>query len=115
MPLPEIADYPTAYGYRFCPLCAAPLERRTDDHRQRLFCPRDGWVFYPATTLAATVVVEHAGGVVLLRRAIEPDRGMWHLPIGHVEFGEHPADAAVREAREETGLELGEPAFLDFE
>jgi ADP-ribose pyrophosphatase YjhB (NUDIX family) len=115
MPIPDIDAYPTRLQFRFCPLCAAPLERAAHDGRQRLVCPRDGWTHYPTPNLAATVVVEHAGGVVLLRRAIKPDIGIWHLPIGHLEFGEAPADAARRETTEETGLLLDEPVFLDFE
>lgn len=115
MPLPEIDDYPRRLHFRFCPLCAAPLERRLHDGRERLACPNDGWVFYPTPNVAATIVVEHAGGIVLLRRAIEPDAGIWHLPIGHLEFGEPPAEGALREASEETGLALDEPVFLDFE
>ncbi|HET9221969.1 MAG TPA: NUDIX hydrolase [Roseiflexaceae bacterium] len=112
---PSVDDYPARLQYRYCPLCAAPLERALRDDQERLVCPRDGWVHYPTPNLAATVVVEHAGGIVLLRRAIEPDVGIWHLPIGHIEFGEPPAEAARREADEETGLVLDEPAFLDFE
>lgn len=115
MPLPEIDEYPTCYRYRFCPLCATPLLRRADHDRVRLVCPADGWTFYPSPNLAATVVVEHQGGVVLLTRAIEPDRGIWHLPIGHLEYGEAPSDAARRETTEETGLELDEPVLLDTE
>jgi ADP-ribose pyrophosphatase YjhB (NUDIX family) len=91
------------------------LQKREDDHRTRLFCPKDGWTLYPMPNLAATAVVEHDGGLVLLRRAIPPDLGIWHLPIGHLEFGEYPADAALREGEEETGLKLADPVFLDFE
>jgi ADP-ribose pyrophosphatase YjhB (NUDIX family) len=115
MTLPEIDDYPARLRYRFCPLCATPLERAERDGRERLVCPRDGWTHYPTPNLAATVVVEYEGGIVLLQRAIEPDVGIWHLPIGHLEFGEPPADGARREAAEETGLQLDEPVFLDFE
>ena len=97
MNLPSIDDYPARLRFRFCPLCATPLERRIDAGRERLVCPADGWTHYPTPNLAATVVVEHAGGVVLLRRAIEPDAGIWHLPIGHLEFGEPPEAAALRE------------------
>lgn len=48
-------------------------------------------------------------GAILLSRiaqgATADFDGMWTLPGGGVEFGEHPRDAAVRELREETGLE----------
>lgn len=114
-PLPLIDDYPAPFRLRFCPLCATPLTRRVQDERARLVCPSDGWTFYPTPNLAATVVVEHADGILLLRRAIPPDHGIWHLPIGHLEFGEPPAVAARREVAEETGLVVDEPTFLDFE
>lgn len=113
--LPTIDDYPVRLRFRFCPLCATPLIRRRTTEAERLVCPADGWTHYPQPYLAATVVVEHAGGVVLLRRAIPPDEGIWHLPIGHLEFGEPPAAAALREATEEIGLDLDMPVFLDFE
>jgi ADP-ribose pyrophosphatase YjhB (NUDIX family) len=113
--LPAIDDYPARLRFRFCPLCATPLERRMAAGGERMVCPADGWVHYPTPNLAATVVIEHDGGVVLLQRAIPPDVGIWHLPIGHLEFGEAPDAAAQREAEEETGLELADLAFLDVE
>ena len=97
--LPRIDDYPARLSFRFCPLCATPLIRRRGGEREQLVCPADGWTHYPMPYLAATVVIEHAGGVVLLRRAIAPDVGIWHLPIGHLEFGEPPAAAALRLAK----------------
>jgi ADP-ribose pyrophosphatase YjhB (NUDIX family) len=115
MPLPEINDYPERLRFRFCPLCATPLERAIQDERERLVCPKDGWTHYPTPNLAATILVEHAGGIVLVRRVIPPDVGIWHMPIGHLEFGEHPVEAARRETFEETGLLLDQPVFLDFE
>src|SRR5437016_2981759 len=115
MALPEIADYPAVYRYRYCPLCAAELEKRCDGERERLVCPRDGWTLYPMPALAAAVVVEYEGGVVFLRRAIKPDVGIWHLPHGHLEYGELPTDGAARETHEETGLTLDDMSFLDYE
>jgi len=52
------------------------------------------------------------GGLVILsgdrflvvRRAREPKAGLWELPGGFCDGWEHPADAAVREAREELGV-----------
>ncbi len=44
------------------------------------------------------------GDSVLMVRHVGPDRAYWTLPGGAVEAGEMPAEAAVREMREETGL-----------
>ena len=50
------------------------------------------------------VVIELDGGVVLIERANEP-KG-WALPGGFIDYGEPPADAARREVKEETGLDV---------
>jgi 8-oxo-dGTP diphosphatase len=54
-------------------------------------------------------VVIDASRILLVRRAKDPGRGLWCLPGGRQELGETVAQAAVREAREETGLAV-EPA-----
>ncbi|MBS2554081.1 NUDIX domain-containing protein [Catenulispora sp. NL8] len=51
----------------------------------------------------STVVTDAAGRVLLLRRT---DSGNWALPGGTMELGESLTQCAVREAREETGLEV---------
>lgn len=59
-----------------------------------------------APALTVDVVIKLRGGVVLVKRKNEPYRGKWALPGGFVEYGERVEDAAVREAREETGLKV---------
>jgi len=56
--------------------------------------------------LMADIVIKTEGSVVLIRRGREPHKGKWALPGGFVHYGEKVEDAAVREAREETGLEV---------
>lgn len=50
------------------------------------------------------IIIEITGGIVLIKRKNEPLG--WALPGGFVDYGESFEQAAVREAREETGLEL---------
>ncbi|HWI40657.1 MAG TPA: NUDIX hydrolase, partial [Verrucomicrobiae bacterium] len=56
------------------------------------------------------MVIEVDGGIVLIERKNEPYG--WALPGGFVDYGEAVEAAAVREAKEETGLELGELHLL---
>jgi len=51
-------------------------------------------------------LIEHSAKVILVRRAEMPAKGLWCLPSGFVEYDESPAEAAVRECLEETGLEV---------
>ncbi len=95
-------------AFRFCPLCAARLEPIAYGHDAgRPACPTGHFVHYdnPAVTTYA-FVRDDADRYLVLRRAQEPFAGEWDLPGGFVEPGETPADAIVRELREETGLEV---------
>jgi len=56
--------------------------------------------------LAADAVILFQKGIVLIRRNNPPYQGCFALPGGFVEIGETVEDAAVREAREETGLAI---------
>jgi len=52
------------------------------------------------------VIVPHEGKVILLKRGIEPRLGSWVFPGGFVDRGEHPEQAAIREAWEEARIEV---------
>ncbi|WP_198671347.1 NUDIX hydrolase [Desertihabitans aurantiacus] len=55
--------------------------------------------------VSAYGVCTRAGALLLVHQvAPGPAAGLWTLPGGGLEFGEHPSDAVVRELREETGL-----------
>lgn len=96
-------------AYRFCPVCGGSLESRAlkASEPTRLVCVACGFVFYLDPKVAVgTIITDHAERVVLVRRAIEPGYGKWVFPGGYVDRGEQVQVAAVREAREETGLDI---------
>jgi ADP-ribose pyrophosphatase YjhB (NUDIX family) len=95
--------------YSFCPLCGGVLELRTlkPAEPDRLVCTRCGFVFYLDPKVAVgTIISNDVDHIVLVRRAIEPGYGKWVFPGGYVDRGEDVKVAAVREAREEAGLEI---------
>jgi 8-oxo-dGTP diphosphatase len=96
-------------AFRFCPVCGGILEARTlkASEPDRLVCVRCGFVFYLDPKVAVgTIIRDERGDIVLVRRAIEPGYGKWVFPGGYVDRGEAVQVAALREAREETGLQI---------
>ena len=89
---------------KFCLRCGTKVERISSFGAVRPVCPRCGWIYFQDPKVAAAVLVEKDGRVLLVRRVNEPFRGMWTLPAGFVNGGEDPAEAAARECLEETGL-----------
>lgn len=88
-----------------CPHCAQPAETP-------IACERCGWRWYRNPKPAAGTLIEWQGpgaaepSVLLLRRSVDPGRGAWDLPAGFLDPGESPEEAALRETREESGLEV---------
>lgn len=81
--------------------------------RLRAACPRCGWIHFRDPKVAAAVLIQRSGKVLLVRRVNEPFRGAWSLPAGFVDAGEDPRQAASRECFEETGLEVRVADVLD--
>ncbi len=63
-------------------------------------------IFSKVPRVTVDVVAKDRRGVLLVKRAIRPDIGKWHLPGRTVNFKEKLLDAAKRVAREETGLQV---------
>ena len=60
------------------------------------------------------MVFNPVGDVLLIRRGKEPHYGRWMVPGGTLEWGESLEQAAVREVREETGVEIEIEAFVEI-
>jgi ADP-ribose pyrophosphatase YjhB (NUDIX family) len=96
-----------AASLNFCSRCGAALRLGPlpAEDRDRLACERCGYITYVNPRLVVTTLpVNEAGEVVLLRRGIEPGRGLWAQPGGFMEIDETVHEGAIRETLEETGL-----------
>ncbi len=102
-------------AYKFCPQCGGSLESRLmkDGEPQRLVCVGCGYVFYLDPKVAACTIAIQDGGIVLLKRGIEPSLGKWVFPGGFVDRGEPVEAAAVRETLEEVNLRVSLTGILD--
>lgn len=89
---------------RFCCFCGGLLSPLGNTpHR---VCSECGQPHYRNPAVGVAVVVIKAGQVLLVRRARGRYAGRWCIPCGYVEWDEDVRQAARREMREETGLEV---------
>lgn len=94
--------------YSFCPKCGGALGRRSIKASEpaRLVCHACGFIFFLDPKVAVGAIVSLDGGILLVRRAIEPAYGKWVFPGGFVDRGERVEEAAIRETREESNVEI---------
>ena len=107
--------------YAFCPVCGSPLDRSAGGATavSRLFCGSCTFEFWQNSKPAVgAIILRNNGGkphVLLARRGIEPYKGMWDLPGGFLNNGEHPEEGLKRELREELGTSPLRSRFLTAE
>lgn len=100
--------------FNYCPRCGTRVNHEQRFGRIRPVCPQCGWIHFVDPKVAAAVLIEQDGRVLLVRRVNEPFRGLWTLPAGFINGGEDPAEAAIRECLEETGLNVHVRGVLDI-
>lgn len=93
---------------KFCIRCGTGLHLSipNGDNRARPNCPACGYIHYENPKVLVACMMSWQGKALWMRRANAPRAGLWGMPMGFVEDGETPREAAVRELREETLVEV---------
>lgn len=95
----------------FCSYCGHPFAEQQRWPRQ---CASCGSTSYLNPLPVSVVLVPMGGGLLVVRRGIEPRKGQLALPGGFIEVGETWQQAGAREVREETGLGLSPDEIKDY-
>lgn len=95
---------PTRVAY--CPECGAPMVTRRVSDKLRRVCSACEYIHFTDPKVAVGVLVVHEGKILLVRRAMTPERGKWSIPAGFLDHGEDPKITAEREVLEETNLRV---------
>ena len=91
--------------FRFCPYCSHVLEKKVDGPKKRLRCAQCDQIQYRNPTVGVAVVLVENNRLLLAKRE-GSYKDMWCIPCGHLEYDEDVRDAARREFKEETGLDV---------
>ena len=97
---------PLAGEFKHCPFCGTQLTVAESGDRPRPTCSRCGFVQYRNPAPTVSILVVDGGCVLLGKRGGDPGKGTWSLPSGYVDDGEDFLTAAIRETKEETGLDV---------
>lgn len=93
---------------KFCSNCGSDQLKfivPDGDNFRRYVCQRCHVIHYNNPRIIVGCLPIFKKKIIICKRAIEPCRGKWNLPAGFMENGERAEDGALREFKEETGLE----------
>ena len=92
----------------FCSHCGhnVTLAIPKNDQRERYICTQCGIIHYQNPRIITGCLATYEDKVLLCRRAIEPQKGLWTLPGGFMENGETSAQGAKRETLEEANAQV---------
>jgi 8-oxo-dGTP diphosphatase len=99
--------------FEYCPFCGTQLALKEKGGRTRPACPSCGFVQYRNPVPGVVVLIEYEGCVLLGKRRGGFGAGKWGLPQGYIEFDEDFLSAAIREVKEETGLDVEIRAIIN--
>jgi len=89
-------------NYKYCPQCKKSLETS----QEHPYCTNCDIYIYQNPKPTASVLPIKNGKVLISIRAIKPYKGSYDTIGGFLQLDEHPEEAAIRETKEETGLDI---------
>ncbi len=91
--------------FKFCPLCGTILNSKITNLNKSQDCKICKKTFYKNPKPGVSVIIIEDKKILLVRRT-GSYRGSWCIPCGYLEYNEDVRSAAIREIKEETGLEV---------
>lgn len=95
--------------FKYCPKCGDKTEKQEHDGQVMPTCQSESCGFilwYNSKPAVAVMIRDDKERVLMTVRGIAPDKGKLDMPGGFVMFGEQLEDAAIREAKEEVGVDV---------
>lgn len=90
--------------FPFCPKCGKSFTKMSSRNTLCKSCGLD--LYINPRPCNAIIIADDRGRILLVKRAIEPAKGLLDLPGGFVDLGETIEESVIREAREELGIEV---------
>jgi len=94
--------------FSFCPKCGKALTLKLVKDHERLVCGHCNYVMYENPVVGVAIILQTEDRKILLGKRAKHSNypGLWCIPCGYVEYNEEVREAAIRECREETGLDV---------
>ncbi len=90
------------------------MRRKREHVTSELHCTACGHTFWMNSKPTASVLLVHRNTVLLVRRACAPYKHWWDIPGGFLDVHEDPLRGLQRELREELGIRVHQPKFLNI-
>lgn len=97
---------------KFCPSCGSAIAIRFVEGRDRWVCDACTAIHYRNPVPSTTCLIPTESGIVLIKRRYDPGIGGWAFPGGFIDAEETVSEAAVREVKEETNLDVALEGLL---
>ena len=90
----------------YCQICGFRITPQKFNNTFKYYCTNCENFSYLDPKVATVILIENNKSLLLVKRDIEPHIGHWSFPSGYVDRGEKIEDAAIREVKEETDIDI---------